>query len=284
MTLAWFSLILFAVAKDWACWPWIIGLALVMLVKRPGFSIEFLLLAVSLSIVLFVDWKVEKQKSKLPIFAIILVTTFALFSYARWSATNVSSQLQLDERPIALLGDSLTDYGYPQELEKLLSVPVADFGVDGINTDDGIEMLPQIMASNPQLVVVELGGHDYNGDHKSRTATKANLETLVQSFHANNVHVVLIEIPRGFISDPYSGIEREITAKYDLQLIDDTLIRLLIFNSPFLPPGMWLDSSRRYSDDGLHPNENGNKFFAQRVKDTLVKLYGRAILKPNLTK
>ena len=49
-----------------------------------------------------------------------------------------------------------------------------------------------------------------------------------------------------------------------------------------MPPGMWLDSSRQYSNDGLHPNELGNKYFAQTVARALVDVYGEAILKPEL--
>ena len=173
----------------------------------------------------------------------------------------------------------MTDYGYPQELEKLISVPVADFGVNGIKTDDGIKMIPEILAANPQLVVIELGGHDYNAGQKPRSATRSNLETLIEAFLEQDIVVILVEIPRGFVSDPYDGLERELAAKYDLQLINDSVIRSFVFNSPIIPPGMWLDPSQRYSDDGLHPNDLGNKHFARVVRHALVKVYGDSILK-----
>jgi lysophospholipase L1-like esterase len=164
-------------------------------------------------------------------------------------------------------------------LAKLISVPVADFGVDGIKTDDGIKMIPKILAANPQVVVIELGGHDYNGDNKPRSATKANLAQLIEAFQARDIAVVLVEIPRGFIWDPYDGLERELAAEYDLQLIDDSVIRNFVFNSPIIPPGMWLSPSQRYSDDGLHPNALGNKYFARVVSRALVKVFGDSILK-----
>jgi acyl-CoA thioesterase I len=62
-------------------------------------------------------------------------------------------------------------------------------------------------------------------------------------------------------------------------LIDDSVIRRFVFNSPIIPPGMWLDRSRRYSDDGLHPNTLGNQHFARVVSQSLVRVFGDSILK-----
>ena len=89
--------------------------------------------------------------------------------------------------------------------------------------------------------------------------------------------MILVEIPRGFITDPYSGVERELAAKYDLQLIDDSLIRRFIFFGPIIPPGTWLNEDQRLSDDGLHPNDLGNRYFASVVRDALVAVFGNAI-------
>ena len=149
----------------------------------------------------------------------------------------------------------------------------------GITTDDGLKMVPEILAADPQAIVIELGGHDYNADKKTRAATRKNLVQLIESFTTRDIKVVLIEIPRGFVYDPYDGLERELAATYDLQMIDDSLIRGLIFNSPILPPGSWRDSSKRYSEDGLHPNELGNEYFAARVSRALLKVYGPSVLR-----
>ena len=79
--------------------------------------------------------------------------------------------------------------------------------------------------------------------------------------------------------DPVPAEWPELAAEFDLQLIDDSVIRSFIFNGPILPPGTWLDPSRRYSNDGLHPNKLGNKHFANVVSRALVKLYGDSILR-----
>lgn len=110
-------------------------------------------------------------------------------------------------------------------------------------------------------------------------AAKSNLELLINQFLKREIAVILVEIPRGFVTDPYDGLERELAAKFDLQLIDDSLIRSFVFNSPILPPGMWLDPARRYSNDGLHPNDLGNKVFANAVARSLTRVFGSSILK-----
>ena len=257
MAFIWLMLSLVAGAYKRPMWGWLVGCVLIIAIKRPGYTIEFWILSILFVVIAFLDWRAIRRKprtfeyKRLAVYALALFAATAHYGVARWFASNTSRQLTLDNRPIACLGDSLTDYGYPQALEKMISVPVADFGVDGIKTDDGIKMIPEILATNPQLVVIELGGHDYNADKRPRSTTKANLETLVEAFIEQDIAVILVEIPRGFISDPYDGLERELAAKYDLQLVDDSVIRSFVFYSPIIPPGMWLDPSLRYSDDGL---------------------------------
>ena len=112
--------------------------------------------------------------------------------------------------------------------------------------------------------MVELGGHDFL-KKRSRAATKSSLVSIIRQLQNANAHVVLCEIPRGFIVDPFLGIEREIAREMDLDLIPDSMVRRLVLFSPFAPPGIWLTKENRYSDDGLHPNDHGNAMMARTV-------------------
>ena len=77
--------------------------------------------------------------------------------------------------------------------------------------------------------------------------------------------MLLCEVPRGFIFDPFFGLERELAREYDLDLVPDTMIRKLVLFSPYAPPGLWLPKNFRYSDDGLHPNAAGNRMLARQL-------------------
>ena len=90
--------------------------------------------------------------------------------------------------------------------------------------------------SQPSIVVIELGGHDFLKKH-SRQDTKKALKQLIEVCEASGARVVLCEIPRGFILDPFFGLEREIAREMDLDLIPDSMIRRLVLFSPFCSAG-----------------------------------------------
>ncbi|HQU42838.1 MAG TPA: GDSL-type esterase/lipase family protein, partial [Pirellulales bacterium] len=133
--------------------------------------------------------------------------------------------------------------GYPEVLADLVGVPVLNLGQPGVTSAEALKKLPDLVAAKPQAVVIELGGHDFLKDPTllktaSRAATKRNLETLIAATRKAHAEVVLIEVPRGFIIDPYAGLERQIAREHDLELISDTVIRRFVLTSPVAPPGI----------------------------------------------
>lgn len=187
-------------------------------------------------------------------------------------------------RAVVCLGDSLTsgllpDRGYPAQLRKLIHPPVVNFGQSGMTTEGGLQRVPRIAEVNPpaQTVIIELGGHDFLRG-KTRKATKENLSQLIEQCRELGAEVILIEIPRGLITDPFWGLERELAHEKDVELIADSAIRQLVLWSPVSPPGMWMPSSH-LSDDGIHTNRRGSTFLAQYVADALQSMYGPRICK-----
>lgn len=204
-----------------------------------------------------------------------LGVSLVVFLYCDWQAVHASrSVVWSNNRPVVCLGDSLTAYGYPELLGGRLPCPVVNLGTDGITTEAGLARLPRALAHNPQAVVLELGGHDFLR-HKPRTESKQRLQTLIDRCRQNDAEVILVEVPRGFIRDPYGGLERELARENDLRLVPDSPIRWCVLFSPFAPPGMWLPRDQHLSDDGLHPNERGNRllarYVAQAVSDVFVE-------------
>lgn len=194
-----------------------------------------------------------------------------------WHAdSHCGRPLLLDKtRPVVCIGDSLTSGvppygGYPEDLAERLSVDVVNLGQAGITAEQALSSLPELLRARPQAVVIELGGHDYLRG-RSRSATLAVLERIIAALRDAGVEIVLMEIPRGFVTDPYAGLERELARRYDLELISDSAIRQLVLFSPYAPPGMWMND-RHLSDDGLHPNALGNSHLADRVADALRRM------------
>jgi lysophospholipase L1-like esterase len=198
---------------------------------------------------------------------------WAIMFYDWHTAAHASRRLAL--RPgdrVACLGDSLTSGlapigGYPKELAAIIEAEVLDFGHPGITSEEGLRHLPKLLSQRPRVVVIELGGHDFL-KNVDRSVARSNLVTLITAIQQAGGEPILMEIPRGFMVDPYAGLERELTREYDLELISDTCIRKLVLYSPYAPPGLWTGGPH-LSDDGLHPNAAGNRVLAEAVARAL---------------
>lgn len=298
------SLLTFPAAIAWMIAAWLLGHSIavgtrqrgwmplvvcvvVLTVKRLDASLALYVLVAGMFAVAavrcFVTWKQTRPAVTRSTWIIVgvLWILWAVMAYDRAAAARCNRAVVLhDERPVVCLGDSLTsnppDPAYPDFLAERITLPVVNLGHPGISTAQALSRLPALVAANPQVVVIELGGHDFL-QSKSRAETKANLETIIVAARGAGAEVVLFEIPRGFITDGYGGVERELARQYDLELISDGAIRQLVLWSPFAPPGIWMRGESRLSDDGLHPNERGARHLANTVARSLERLYGPKI-------
>src|SRR5487761_1349758 len=254
----------------------------VILVKRVDWPIGlWVLMAIAMAVIAASISKrklFERRRRLLPALVWLAWLAFAFDSYLAVQANHAVSPL--DARPIVCIGDSLTSYtkrgGYPEVLAELLSVPVINLGQPGVTSSEALAKLPEMIAARPQAVVIEQGGHDFLKDATlmktaSRAAARRNLEQFIAAAKKANAEVILIEVPRGFISDPYAGLERQLAREHDLELLSYTTIRQLVHSSPAAPPGVWLGGPY-LSDDGLHPNARGNALLARRVLNSLARL------------
>lgn len=251
----------------------------ILLLKYPENTDRFLLLLTSLLLcaaLLHFGQSRKMQWIELSMLAIV----FVWFSIGRWTDASRSAPLELDlKRPIACLGDSLTDFGYPEELQKRVTVPVLDFGRNGCTLPEAIkDLLPQIVKQKPQLVVIELGGHDFK-DGRPRSEAKRHYSTIIRRIREYGGEVVLVEIPRGFITDTYFGLERELASEFDLEVIPDTLIRRLVLFGPDFAPGSMYPREQLLSHDHLHPNALGNETMADVIAGSLQRVFGSEIIK-----
>jgi lysophospholipase L1-like esterase len=285
MIALWLSWHTWSVARHRPAWPPLAGCLAILLIKRTPWAPALVLLGV-----------VMLAAAVFHLFLTRVIRLPRLWEFARatlaavwitWAAAAIHwyqdarCRLRMvadPTRPVVCLGDSLTagtspGGGYPQHLATRINLPVVNLGQDGITSADALKKLPTLIEANPQLVVVELGGHDYLKGF-DRAATRANLEEIIGTCRRAGAEVILLEIPRGFITDPYAGLERDLARRWRLELISDTPIRKLILFSPHAPPGIWLPPACHLSDDGLHPNARGERFLAEEVARSLARVLG----------
>ena len=280
--LLWHSL---AVARGKPGWVPLLACVAILLAKRvywaPGI-IAFACMALLVAVAYAARSRKALSSWRVTWIGPLCLWTVWTFVLLEWQAiARCDHAVVMDARRcVVCLGDSLTsgllpDRGYPEELKRMIRLPVVNLGQSGITTKGGLDHLPRIAQAEPQVVVIELGGHDFlKGE--SRSATKANLQRLIQACRELGAEVVLLEIPRGFMTDPFAGLEREIAYEEDVELVADSAIRQLVLWSPVSPPGMWLPGSH-LSDDGIHTNARGNKFVARYVAGALERMYGQQI-------
>jgi acyl-CoA thioesterase I len=192
------------------------------------------------------------------------------------NAPPASAPAPPDARPlIACLGDSLTaGYGldpgqsYPDILQKEIDrrgkrYRVANFGISGDTSLDGVQRLSLVTAEKPAIVVLELGANDgLRG--QPIAATEANLAHIIEALRQAGARVVLagITLPPNYGPDyirRFEAVYRDLAAKYKLPLI------------PFLLEGV-AGNERLMQRDGLHPTAEGARIVAETVMRKLEPL------------
>lgn len=257
----------------------------VLVIKRPDWAPWLIVLSCAMFAALAMQPWSSRMKTTTVLKGrwIVVVSLWILWIAAYWkgaAAVRCGRTLIFDSnRPIVCLGDSLTtglsdEEAYPEYLQQLVKLPVINMARPGITAQVALVDLPRLREANPQLVVIELGGHDFLRGHK-KAATRKVLEEIINTCRQIGAKPLLFEIPRGFITDGYSGLERGLAREYDLELIEDSAIRRLVIQSSLFPGSGLLGPA--LSDDGLHPNRKGAEHLAQAVDEALVRLYGSAI-------
>ncbi|TWT83190.1 Acyl-CoA thioesterase I precursor [Planctomycetes bacterium CA13] len=268
-------------------WVPLVACLVIMVVKLVPRTHAMIVLGCVLALIALVRFRARNEplsRQKLALkTTLVLWAAWGLMFYEWQSTIHCGRPMMLDpDRPVVCIGDSLTDgmlpdHGYPDPLGKMIRVPVVNLGFSGIATSQALGQMDRVLGHNPQVVVIELGGHDFLKGH-SRSSTKANLVAMIEACRKQDAEVILMEIPRGFIFDPFASLEREIAHQYDVELVADTWLRQIVVMSPIAPPGMWMPASQ-LSDDGIHSNPRGSEAIAKRVAGTLQTMYGDAVLK-----
>ncbi len=110
----------------------LLTLAVLIGIKNPEWSMMMLALlaACSIAVVWYFARRGTERQNRWPVVVLLVVWAVFVIDFRR-AATQSARTKANHSGAIACLGDSLTDYGYPLELEKLIRNPVLDYGFDG---------------------------------------------------------------------------------------------------------------------------------------------------------
>ncbi len=189
----------------------------------------------------------------------------------------LTCQLSLSAgKNILVFGDSLsaaynipTDKGWVHLLErnlkdKHLDISIANASISGETSSGGLTRFQsQLNNIQPNIVILELGANDGLRGY-DLTTTHDNLLKMIQMSHAVNAAVILagIHIP------PNYG--RTYTRKFD-QIFTDLARIENVSLIPFILEGV-ATNPELMQDDGLHPNEEGQKVIVVTVMQHLIPL------------
>ena len=194
----------------------------------------------------------------------LVLLAFVLFAGCRREIPNLDSP----GTTIVAFGDSITaGYGaegpgttYPERLAERIGRPVINAGVPGDTTADALARIELVLAHDPWLVIVELGGNDLLRQTPIERV-EANLTAIVERLLAARIAVVLVEIHGPFGGGRYADLFERLGEKYHVPVLEDALPDIL--------------SDPKLKSDEIHPNAAGYAKLAEAVSEELEPILKR---------
>ena len=182
--------------------------------------------------------------------------------------------------PLVLdFGDSLTaGYGlpeseaFPARLEawlraKGVTARVANAGVSGDTTADGLARVDWALADKPDLVILALGANDALRG-LDPTMVRGNLDKMIDKVEARGAKVLLL----GMLAPPNWGVEYG--RAFD-RIFPDLARTHHVPLYPFFLEGVAMNPELNQAD-GLHPNKKGVAVLVERIGPVVEGLLARS--------
>ena len=162
-----------------------------------------------------------------------------------------------DGTTIVAFGDSLVEGVGATEGNDFVSLvsreigePIINMGVSGNTTQLGLDRLDEVLAKDPKIVILLLGGNDFIR-RVPRATTEGNLRTMIERIQARGAIVVLLGVRGGILSDGFDAMYEDLAATYGTAYVPDVLDGLF--------------GKNEFMADGIHPNDRGYQVIAERV-------------------
>ena len=171
------------------------------------------------------------------------------------------------------LGDSITDY---YDLDKYYKgLPVVNSGISGNTTNDILnDMKARVYNYNPSKVFLLIGTNDLVHDI-SVDDIVSNIEKIISDIKDNrlqaeiyveSVYPVNDNLDEEMVDVRNNNDIKDINKKIKKYCDDNDYIYINIYDKLLDDDGNF---SEEYTDDGLHPNDNGYEVITEEVKKFL---------------
>jgi lysophospholipase L1-like esterase len=165
--------------------------------------------------------------------------------------------------PIVAFGDSLvygtgsSGGGFVKLLEERIGRPIVNMGVPGNTSADGLARLERVLALEPGVVILLLGGNDYLR-RLPREETEKNLAAIIERLQGDGAAVLLIGVRGGVFRDNFADMYESLAKRHGTAYVHDVLDDTLGID--------------KYMDDQVHPNDAGYAVIAERVYPVLAEM------------
>lgn len=136
--------------------------------------------------------------------------------------------------------------------------PIVNLGKSGDTTRSALTRLDLVLAENPDVVIVLLGGNDYL-QRIPKEETFANLGTIVSRVQDGGAAVLLLGVRGGAVRDTYESDFADFADAHQTGYVSNVLDELL--------------NDRNLMSDAIHPNDAGYEIIAGRVAKALEKMW-----------
>lgn len=191
-------------------------------------------------------------------FALLVLVSFAYFIVYR--DDEITNYPPRSQRVIAF-GDSLVEGvgsiregGFVSIVARRLGVEIVNKGKAGDTTEMGLSRVDEVLASEPGIVILLLGGNDVLRRIPKAT-TFQNLGMIIEKLQSSGAVVVLLGVRGGILGDGYEGDYDALAKKYHTVYVPNVLEGLI--------------GNTEYMYDGIHPNDEGYRLIAERVAPAL---------------
>ncbi len=165
---------------------------------------------------------------------------------------------------VVAFGDSLVEgvgsilgNDFVSVVGRKLDIEIVNKGKSGDTTKTALARVDDVLAEEPGIVIVLLGGNDALR-RIPKKETFENLSTIIERFQTAGAVVVLLGVRGGILSDGYEEDYNELSKKYHTAYVSNVLDGLI--------------GNTKYMYDGIHPNDAGYSIIADRVEPALQKV------------